>query len=131
MSVLLDTSIWIDYFRGAEPTATHVAALLESDEVALCGPILAELLAGTAADQRETLWLALVALPNVELDLAAWRASGEHADELRRRGEMVPLLDVLIAVAAIRSGATLWTRDADFDRIAGIVPELVLHRADS
>lgn len=131
MSVLLDTSIWIEYFRGSEPTASQVAALLDADEVTLCGPIVAELLAGTATEQHNTLWLALGALPNVELDLAAWRTSGEYAHELRRRGEVVPLLDVLIAVAAIHAGATLWTRDTDFERIAGLVPELVLHQAES
>ena len=130
MSVLPDTSIWIEYFRGSEPTASQLAALLDADDVVVCGPIVAELLAGTSAQQQNTLWLALAALPNVELDLAAWKASGEYAQELRHRRDTVPLLDVLIAVAAINAGAALWTRDTDFERIAAFVPALVLHRTD-
>jgi predicted nucleic acid-binding protein len=126
LTVLPDTSIWIDYFRGTEPTASAVATFLERDEVTLCGPIVAELLAGTASGQRETLFLALAALPVVELDLAAWRASGECAHELRQRGDTVPLLDVLIAVAAVRADATLWSRDAGFERVQRVLPELVL-----
>jgi predicted nucleic acid-binding protein len=72
--------------------------------------------------------LALASLPNVELGRDAWTLAGELAHELRPRGETVPLLDVLIAVAAMRSGVSLWTRDLDFERIAGVVPDLELLR---
>jgi predicted nucleic acid-binding protein len=41
----------------------------------------------------------------------------------------VPLTDIEIAVAAIESGAALWTRDGDFERIAQVVPELKRYRA--
>jgi predicted nucleic acid-binding protein len=126
LTVLPDTSIWIDYFRGTEPTASAVATFLERDEVTLCGPVVAELLAGTASAHREALFLALAALPVVDLDLGAWRESGEYAHELRQRGDTVPILDVLIAVAAVRADAALWTRDGDFERVRRVLPELVL-----
>lgn len=128
MTVLPDTSIWVDYFRGAEPAATSLDRLLAEEEPVMCGPILAELVAGVTATRRDELWLALAGLPFVELGREAWARAGEVAHELRARGARVPLLDVLIAVAAIRSGASLWTRDGDFERIAQVVPDLQLHR---
>jgi len=124
--VLPDTSIWIDYFRG-HAGAAQMDGLLQQDTVISCGPVIAELLAGTAAAQRSALWLAIGSLELVELDVTAWREAGEHARALRDRGGVVPLLDLLIAVAAIRGGASLWTRDADFERVSELLPGLALY----
>ena len=129
MTVLADTSIWVDFFRGREPEASALDRLLAAEELIVCGPIVAELLAGTGEPQRGTLWLALVALPAVDLDLAAWREAGEITHDLREHGETTPLLDVLIAVAAVRAGAELWTRDDDFERVRRVLPALALYRA--
>ena len=106
MSVLPDTSVWIEFFRGTEPTARAPDRLIAEQEPVICGPILAELLAGTPSAERERLWV---------------------AHELVGRGSCVPLIDVLIPVAAAHAGAALWTRDRDFDRIADVLPELALH----
>jgi predicted nucleic acid-binding protein len=127
VTVLADTSIWIDFFRGVEPAASRLEALLLEGELVLCGPIIAELIAGTAPDRRGALWLALGALPVVELDVSAWREAGEHAQTLRGGGNTTPLLDILIAVAAARAGAALWSRDADFARVRSAIPELRLY----
>jgi len=130
VTVLADTSVWIDFFRGREPEATGLEQLLDHDDLVVCGPILAELVAGTHRSQRGALWLALAALPLIELDGAAWREAGELAQDLRRIGETIPLLDVLIAVAAVRAGASLWTRDSDFERISQVLPGLALYRVE-
>ena len=128
MKVLPDTSVWIDYFRGTEPEASALDRLLADETPVICGPVLAELLAGTPVQQRDEVWLALTSLPFVELGRDAWALAGELAHELRSRGEGLPLLDVLIAVASVRSAATLWTRDRDFERVAGVLPDLELRR---
>lgn len=128
MSVLADTSVWIDYFRGADPAARELGRLLAGEPPPICGPVLAELVAGTPADSREDVWLALAGLPFVDLDREAWTLAGELAHELRHRGETVPLVDLLIAVAAVRVDAALWTTNSDFLRVARVLPELRLHR---
>lgn len=128
MSVLPDTSIWIDYFRGTEPVAHDLGRLLAGEQPWICGPILAELVAGTPVERREDIWLALAGLPYVDLDRMAWTRAGELAHALRARGESVPLLDLLIAVAAVFGDAALWTRDRDFLRVQRVLPELRLHR---
>jgi predicted nucleic acid-binding protein len=129
MRLLPDTSVWVDYLRGADPTT--VADLdrhLEHESVLICGPVIAELLAGTVPPQRDELWLAIGSLPWIAIDQPAWRSIGEVAGDLRRAGISVPLTDVAIAVAAAGAEAELWTRDQDFERIRTALPHLELHR---
>lgn len=128
VTVVPDTSIWIDYFRGTDPVARELGRLLTDDPPSICGPILAELVAGTPAEHREDVWLALAGLPFVDLDREAWTRAGELAYELRAQGETTPLLDLLIAVSAVRSDSELWTRDRDFLRVRKALPELRLYR---
>lgn len=99
-------------------------ALLERGEVVLCGPVAAELLAGTPPDRSAELWTLLVGLPWVELGRSQWMRVGEVAAELRRRGQSVPLTDIEIAVAAADGSAQVWTDDADFQRIAKVLKGL-------
>ena len=129
MRVLPDTSVWVDYLRGRDPsTVAALDAYLERESVLVCGPVVAELLAGTTPLQREDVWLAIGSLPWADLDRAAWREVGEVANDLRRGGVSVPLTDVVIAVATARSDAELWTRDRNFERIRQTLPTLRLHR---
>lgn len=93
----------------------------------VCGPVLAELLAGTSEAQREEVWRTLIALPWADLDSAAWRETGFVAHALRHAGQMIPLTDVMIAVACVRAQALLWTRDRDFERIQKVLPALQLY----
>lgn len=125
MNVLPDTSIWVDYLRrGPAGPAGELDGLLQRDSVLVCGPVLAELLAGAAPERRDDLWLALGSLAWAELDHAAWRQVGEVAGDLRRAGIPVPLTDLVIAVACVKSEATLWTRDRDVERIRTALPAL-------
>ena len=52
MKVLVDTSIWVEHFRTANPT---LAALLHSDCVLAHPMILLELACGTPPDRQRTL----------------------------------------------------------------------------
>lgn len=130
MNVLPDSSVWVDYLRaGAQGPAAELDRLLAEESVVVCGPVLAELVAGTAADDRDDLWHSLTALPWAELDHEAWRLVGEIASALRRAGLSLPLTDIEIAVACAGSGAELWTRDVDFDRLHLHLPSLRLYES--
>ncbi len=129
MKVLADTSVWVGLFRpGRDPGADHLLALAERGELVACGPVLAELLVGTPAEEREAIRATVGSLPWVDLDQAAWWEAGVAGRELRRRGISVPLVDLAIAAAAVREGAEVWTLDRDFERIREVLPGLALHR---
>jgi predicted nucleic acid-binding protein len=112
---LVDTSAWIDFFRGRGPAAPRVDALLEDDELALCGPVTTELRRGlrSAAERARVLPLLagchLLAMPP---DL--WNEAGELGCFLGRKGTAVKSLDLLIATYALAHDVPLLTRDADF-----------------
>lgn len=123
MRVVVDTSIWVDYLRhGIEGSARALDDLLEQGEVLVCGPVVAELLAGARAGDRAQLSDLLGGLPWADLARRHWRSVGEAAAALRAQGAQLPLTDLAIAVAATEAGASVWSRDSDFDRIELALP---------
>lgn len=127
--VLADTSVWVDFARrGAAGEAATLAALLDAGEVATCGPVAAELLAGAAEEVGERIWETLVSLPWAPLDQPLWRQAGIVARRLRHRGATLPLTDLAIAVAAAAADYPLWSFDNDFERIAAHLEGLELYR---
>jgi predicted nucleic acid-binding protein len=125
VSVLPDTSIWVEYLRRGKGTkSARLDDLLVAGEVVLCGPVVAELLAGAKSPDRARLWLLLTGLPWADLGPVQWQSVGETAARLRERGETVALTDVEIAVAAVDSSSRLWTRDSDFKRVQAVLPAL-------
>lgn len=125
--LLPDTSIWVAYLRaGAADTTRELTKALEHREVLTCGPVVAELLAGTRPHDRETLLASLGGLRWADLDRRAWQSVGLLAAELRDRGEVLPLTDLEIAVAAHATRVTLWTTDRHFERIAARLDGLEL-----
>ena len=89
-----------------------------------CGPVVAELLAGTPPAGRPELWILMNGLPWADLHRDAWRRVGEVVGDLLRLGHRVPLTDATIALAAVDNGARLWSRDAHFDRIGEYLTDL-------
>ena len=125
MTVLADTSVWVDYLRrGRRSQAVRLDDLLVAGEVVVCGPVVAEVLAGTKTPDRSTLWLLLAGLPWANLGPVQWQTVGDAAGRLRERGEATALTDIEIAVAAVDSSSQLWTREEDFQRIRGVLPAL-------
>ncbi len=112
---LIDTSAWIEFFRGRDPIASAVDEALASNEAALCGPIEAEIRRGLANERERAAVLPLLsgchflAQPD-----ALWTEAGDLGFALRRRGITPKTLDLLIAVHALSHSATLLTLDKDF-----------------
>jgi predicted nucleic acid-binding protein len=127
--VLPDTSVWVDFSRrGAKGEAAAMRGLLDLGEVATCGPVAAELLAGAEGEVAERMWEMLSSLPWAKLSPTAWRDVGATANRLRRAGQSLPLTDLAIAVAASRAGHAVWSFDSDFERIRPALDGLELYR---
>src|SRR5262249_38049145 len=93
--ILVDTSAWIEFFRGRDPVARAVGALLEGAAGAICGPVLTELRRGlrSRADRRRVLPL-LAACHVLEQPDALWVEAGDLGYLLGRRGATVKSLDL-------------------------------------
>jgi predicted nucleic acid-binding protein len=124
--ILVDTSAWIEYFRATGSTAAiEVRRLLsdETDQLAMCEPIAMEILCGASHDNTHARLERLVnGLPSLSVDNAVdFRAAVDIYCAARRTGETIRSVnDCLIAAVAIRHGARIVYRDADFEVIAQI-----------
>lgn len=120
--ILVDSSVWIDYFRGAiTPQTEKLDGLLEHEPLAIGDLILAEVLQGltTERDFNQAVKM-LTSLIVVELggqDIAIQAAKNFRI--LRSRGVTVrKTIDTTIATRCIESGYDLLHSDRDFDPFA-------------
>jgi predicted nucleic acid-binding protein len=125
--IVADTSVWIEYLRrGESGWAWELDELLARGELMMCGPVLAELVAGVPSERRSDYALRLRALPWSGLDRDGWLRAGLVRGDLRRSGVTASLIDVLIAVSAAQAGASLWTADAAHERITAAMGDLTI-----
>ena len=120
--ILVDSSVWIDYFRGdLTPQSDRLDQLLSSELLLIGDLILAEVLQGFVSEhdfnQAKTLLTALPVVPLVGLDVALQAARNFH--HLRMLGVTVrKTIDVLIGTFCVAQGFQLVHNDVDFDRMA-------------
>jgi predicted nucleic acid-binding protein len=113
--ILIDTSAWIQFFRGQEPLASSVDDALATNDAALCGPIETELRRGLLNERERKKVLPLLggchwlATPD-----NLWTEAGDLGYGLRRRGITPKTLDLLIATYALANDVALLTADSDF-----------------
>lgn len=117
--VLIDTSAWITSFRDAgSETAQRVRQAIEYQLAATCGVIRAELLCGTRTENEYVrMNLRLDILRQIPITEACWRRAAWLGFRLKRKGQTVPLSDLVIAAAAQEVGAELVHCDAHFHMI--------------
>lgn len=116
--LLVDSSVWIDYFNGsATPQTDYLHAALAEREILVGDIILAEVLQGFRSDADFD--AALRALSGLEqaamLDPDLAVRSARHYRTLRKLGLTVrKTIDCFIATYAIANGHELLHADGDF-----------------
>ena len=129
--VIVDTTVWVDYFRGVRnPETDWLDTELDRQRLALTDIILCEVLQGVyndsvAADvERRLRKLEIFETGGVKLATEAAR----NYRLLRARGHTVrKTIDCLIATFCIRSGHSLVHRDRDFDPFETYLELSVVH----
>lgn len=117
--VIVDTSVWIDYFNGLETAeADWLEVHVDQQRLGLTTIILSEVLQGI--DNEKSAALVEAELLQFEIFEASSRALAVKAAKnyrtLRRRGKTVrKTIDVLIATFCIEGRHSLLHRDRDFD----------------
>ena len=117
--ILVDSSVWIDYFRDVDtPQVERLDAALGSEPVAIGDLMLTEVLQGFFAERDFAVALELLgALDRVEIaghEIAVEAA--RHFRALRAKGITVrKTIDTLIATRCIHDGLPLLYSDRDFD----------------
>lgn len=117
--ILVDSSVWIDYFRGtATPQAERLESLLGAEPIATGDLILTEVLQGFISDrdfnQAKKLLTTLVVVNLAGQEIAIQAAKNFRA--LRALGVSVrKTIDTVIATRCIESRLHLLYSDRDFD----------------
>ena len=120
--VLVDTTVWIDFFADRnEPHVATLQELIENEvDLSLCGVILAEVLQGIRSDTnyiKTKEYLGdLIFLP---MRQATFLRAAEVYRSLRKKGITIRKpVDCMIASVAIEYDIHLLHNDRDFDYIA-------------
>lgn len=117
--ILVDSSVWIDYFTGNDtPAADRLDALLGDELVTIGDLMLTEVLQGFRTDrdyrQARKLLLSLTVLNVLDTSIALKSAVNFRA--LRRKGITVrKTIDAIIATYCIEKGLPLLYSDRDFE----------------
>lgn len=118
--VIVDTSVWVDYFKGKNNVlCDHLEDIISRRNVRHLHVVSAELVRG-ALHSREKRIIAdtIDRIPILQLPDSFWQDVGEFAYDLARRGVNAHLIDTWIATAAIRHRCSLWSLDKHFRQIA-------------
>ena len=116
VKVLVDTSVWIDYFLRREPAHSRVSKLLTDHRVCTAGLVVAELMQGARSEKEMSVIRDFVHVFDfLPEGPGSWLAAGELSFKLRRGGKSVGLADCYLAVLAKQNGAAILTHDRHFD----------------
>lgn len=119
--VLVDTSVWVDFFRNRPAAVALVGTLAEANRALVCGTVVQETLEGAKTEAE---------LAFLRTQMALWHYEAEQPDDfaaaaelyarLRWQGITVPPADCVIAAVALRRGVTLCSADAHFGRLPSL-----------
>ena len=121
MMILIDTSVWIDFFLSKPSPHVHNLETLISDEddICICGIVLTEVLQGIKHEKEyhktKEYFKDLVYLP---MHYSTYLKSAEIYRTLRKKGITIRrVLDCLIASVAIENNIPILHNDKDFLQI--------------
>ena len=115
MKTIIDTSVWIEYFKNRDTLAASIDKELLAGNICMAGPVISELLQGAKTEKDfRALKSSIDGVPSLETRLSDWLLAGELAFKLRKNGVTIPITDCLIGAIALNNGAAVMTFDRDF-----------------
>lgn len=119
---LIDTTVWVLYFRGDKSVEEKVKSLILEDRALITEIILLETLRGVRTqNEYDVLYHDLKSLPMLCADVAIWEESYKMGFRLKKGGINVPCADILIASIAAHHAVALLHRDRHFSLVANLM----------
>lgn len=123
--VLVDSSVWIDYFRSGEHSA-FLDQCIEENDIVINDLILAELIPFLRVRKQQKIVSLLKSIRNEQLNIAWAQLIDYQCTCLMAGINGIGIPDLIIAQQAIQSSFTLYSLDHHFPLIQRIIPELEL-----
>lgn len=122
MTLLLDTSLWIDFTRTRSPLALKqcIAPYVLDPAAHLAEPVRFEVLRTARPEEARLLEAQFDTLPMLPTPADLWQQAINFGQACRQIGRTVLSLDLLIAAIAVHHNAELVSFDADFEVIASV-----------
>lgn len=118
MSVLVDSSVWIDYFRGGE-TAASVEGLIDDGLIVVNDLILAEIAPALIVKRQRQIVALLQEIPRAPLDIE-WNGIVDLQVNCLRNGiNKVGIPDLVIVQNTLQNSLSLLSLDKHFRLIGG------------
>jgi predicted nucleic acid-binding protein len=122
MKIIVDTSVWIEYFRANPGVVNFIDKGLLDGTVYMVGPVISELLQGVRNEKElEKLAGCIDAVPYIACSFTDWLLAGLKSFRLRKEGLTVPLTDLLIAAISINNKAAVYSPDYHFRLIPDVI----------
>lgn len=119
--IAIDTSVWIEYFRGGSPALdSDLKTLLDEDVVCIPVPVWIELLSGASRKEQAILRDVLSALPRLAPGKNTWKTIESWVSIATKKGKRFGVSDLLIAAITAESNAKLWSLDSDFQQMSNL-----------
>jgi predicted nucleic acid-binding protein len=121
--ILVDTSVWVEYFRGGNPKlSARLDELIERGRICIPAIVLAELIQGAKTEpERRTIEDLKDAFTVIDQKEGTWIEAGKLSFNVRRKGKSIHLTDCYIAMIARENGCSILTCDAHFRDIREIL----------
>jgi predicted nucleic acid-binding protein len=113
--ILVDTSVWIDFFRRGPPLS-RLAGLLEAGDVCTHAFVIGELALGFLGRRRSQILADLRLLP--ELPVAADTEVQQLVEARKLLGTGIGWVDTHLLASALAARVELWTLDRRLARVA-------------
>lgn len=131
--IILDTSIWIDFFRGNDDVHDFVSSAFQINGILGLPWIFGELLQGAKGVREirliKEMWEA-IPKPSSSLSEAAWIAAGERSSKSKWFSKGIGLIDAAIATAAEQTRSKVWTLDKNLAKVLAHEGLLIIPRSN-
>ena len=115
--ILIDTSVWIEFFRQKDIFVEAIQPLLKSQKIITIEPVFSELLYGVRNSRErnivESYWNIL---PRIEYGESSMLGAAIFANDHDYHRLGIGLMDAIIIKSALSGNHLLWTLDKDIIR---------------
>ena len=122
MTLLLDSSLWIDFTRARSPAPLKqfIAPFVLDPQAHLAEPVRFELLRSARPEESRQLEAQFATLPTLANPADLWQRAIDLGQACHQIGRTVVSLDLLVAAVALHHNAVLVSFNAGFEAIAAV-----------
>lgn len=121
MNTVVDSSLWVDFFRASPPVVkAQIQPILTDPATAICEPIRFELLRAVPKRDRPRVDGLLATVPVLSTPPGLWADALRLGQRCTDAGFQPPSIDLLIAQVCLHHQASLVACDQHFQSIAKV-----------